>query len=171
MTARPTPEFAGKHDVDPPRVDDRVFRQGWIVRTRVDQLLASGLITRAEWQVASEYRHAWAVARELAAIEPGMIHVAGGASADDATIARLDAVTTIRIVEDLIGTTNARLLVGSVVYDLTWVAIGRFFHRDPKTVRSWTCDAIRALARLWPGLRGRADFRTPDRTRQDDTAL
>jgi len=157
MTAGPTPEFRRRHDVEAPRVDERAFRQGWIVRTRLDQLLADARITRGEYQIAIEYRQTWAIARELAAIEPGMIRVAGSSSADDATIARLDAVTKLRIVEDAIGSLAARLLLASLVHDLAWAAIARYLRKDPQTVRDWTVLAIHALARAWARATERPD--------------
>jgi hypothetical protein len=171
MTAQPTPEFRLKHDVEAPRVDGRAFRQGWIVRTRLDQLLADGRITRGEWQAATEYRLTWAIARELAGIEPGMIRVAGTASADAATIARLDAVTKLRIVEDAIGSFAARCLLACLVHDLPWAAIARHLRKHPETVRDRTVVAIRALARVWDGLQGVRTSGTHKSPRQDAAAL
>ena len=171
MTAGPTPEFRRRHDVEAPRVDERAFRQGWIVRTRLDQLLADARITRGEYQIAIEYRQTWAIARELAAIEPGMIRVAGGSSADDATIARLDAVTKLRIVEDAIGSLAARLLLACLVHDLAWAAIARYLRRNPETVRDWTVSAIHALARAWTGATGRPDACPSANARQDAAPL
>jgi hypothetical protein len=148
-TARPTPEFTAHHDVEEPRVDERVFRQGWRVRTRLDQLLADRRITRDEWQAATEYRATWAKARELVAIEPGMLRVAGAASPDAGMIARLDAVTKLRIVEAAIGIEAARLLLASVVHDIAWAAMARFWACDPHTVRDATVRAIKALSPAW----------------------
>lgn len=162
MTAQPTPEFRRRHDVEPPRVDHRAFRQGWRVRTRLDQLLADGRITRAEWQAAAEYRETWAVARALAGIEPGMFRIAGGGSADAATIARLAAVTRLRVVEDRLGSLAARLLLACLVHDLAWAALARHCQRNPETVRDWTVLAIKGLARAWEGsTRRRADRSLP----------
>ena len=171
MTARPTPEFRQRHDVEPPRVDDRTFRQGWRVRTRLDQLLADARITRAEWQAATEYRSAWAIARELAAIEPGMLRIAGSSSADAAMIARIDAVTQLRHVEDRIGSDASRFLLACLVHDLAWAEIARYVRKDPQTVRDWTVRAIRALARVWLGPQARQDVPPQDRRRQDAEAL
>jgi hypothetical protein len=165
-TTQPTPEFRRHHDVEDPRVDERAFRQGWIVRTRLDQLLADGRITRAEWQAASEYRATWAIARELVGIEPGMIRVAGSSSIDAAMIARVDAVTKLRLVEAAIGSLAARLLLACLVHDLRWAAIARFVRKDPQTVRDWTVLAIRALASAWGTLHGRQDVDPPLRRRQ-----
>jgi hypothetical protein len=171
MTARPTPEFLRQHDVEAPRVDERSFRQGWIVRTRLDQLLVDDRITRAEWQAASEYRATWAIARELVGVEPGMIRVEGSSSADDATIARLDAVTKLRIVEAAIGSLAARLLLACLVHDLAWARTARFLGNHPETVRDWTVLAIRALASAWGTLHGWQDVRPSSRRRQDVAAL
>lgn len=163
---KPTLEFRRQHDVEEPRVDERAFRQGWRVRTRLDQLLADGRISRGEWHSASEYRQTWAIARELVGIEPGMIRIGGGGSFDDATIARLDAVTKLRVVEELIGSLRARLLLACLVHDLTWAAIARFCHRNPETVRDWTVDAIRALAPAWERLQGGRRGRTTKSRRE-----
>jgi hypothetical protein len=171
MTARPTPEFTAHHDVEEPRVDERAFRQGWIVRTRLDQLLADDRITRAEWQAASEYRATWAIARELVGVEPGMIRVAGSSSADAAMIARVDAVTKLRIIEAAIGGLYARLLLACLVHDLAWARTARFIGKHPETVRDRTVLAIRALASAWGTLHGRQDVCPPSRRRQDVVAL
>jgi hypothetical protein len=165
MTARPTPQFRDHHDVEEPRVDDRAFRQGWRVRTRLDQLLADARIKPDEWQTASEYRQTWAIARELAGPEPGMIRITGAASADAATIARLDAATTLRLVEEAIGPFAARLLLASVVHDLAWAVLARHLGKHPETVRDWTVLAIRALAPAWASVRGLADARPPHDSR------
>jgi hypothetical protein len=157
---RPTPEFRAHHDVEDPRVDGRTFRQAWLVRTRLDQLRADGRITPAEWHAAADYRATWATARELVGIEPGMVRIAGSSTPDEAMIARLDAVTKLRTVEDAIGTTAARLLVASVVHDLAWATIARHCRKDPHTVRDWTVLAIRALARAWEGATRRPAVRT-----------
>lgn len=171
LTARPTPEFRRHHDVEDPRVDERAFRQGWIVRTRLDQLLVADRITRAEWQAASEYRATWAIARELVSIEPGMLRVAGASSADAAMIARVDAVTKLRLVEAAIGSLEARLLLACLVHDLAWATTARFVRKHPETVRDWTVLAIRALASAWGTLHGWQDVRTDHRRRQDVAAL
>ena len=45
--------------IDAPRIDALAFRQGWRVVTRLDGLLAAGLIAPGVWQAAAEYRAAW----------------------------------------------------------------------------------------------------------------
>ncbi|HYM25288.1 MAG TPA: hypothetical protein VEU08_18855, partial [Vicinamibacterales bacterium] len=60
-----TPSLAYRqhHDVEAPRVDTRAFRQGWRVVTRLDGLLAAGLIAPGVWQAGAEYRAAWEALR------------------------------------------------------------------------------------------------------------
>ena len=151
VSNQPTPEFREHHDVEPPRVDDVEFRQGWRVNSRLDQLRAAGRITRDEWQAAIEYRTTWGIAREIGSREPGMIRIASSGSEDAGVIARLDAAVKLRIVEDAIGKLATALLVAAVVLDRPWADTARRCQRDPHTVRDWTVFAIRALARAWAG--------------------
>jgi hypothetical protein len=58
-TSRPTSQFTRHHDVAPPQVDGRAFRQGWRVTTRLDGLLETGRIDREAWNCACEWRR-WA---------------------------------------------------------------------------------------------------------------
>ena len=151
LTSAPTREFRRQHDVEAPRVDERAFRQGWRVRTRLDQLLADDRISRSEWQAAVEYRAAWGSARELTAVVgPGTLRVQGNAvDGDAATICRLEAAMKLRVVEAAIGTFAASLARCCVVHDMTWAATARHCQRNPETIRDWTVFAIRALARAW----------------------
>lgn len=150
---RPTAELAQHHDLEAPRVGQDAFRQAWLVRTRLDQLLAAKRITPDEWQAAIEYRHTWAVAMELSGADPAMVRVTSAGTFDAATVARLDATTKLRVIEAVIGTLATKLLIASVIKDLTWAAIGRACRRSPHTVQDWTVLAIRALAPAWAGYR------------------
>ena len=152
---QPSPEFRRHHDVDPPQVDATAFRQGWQVRTRLDALLAADRITAEEWQAADAYRRTWAVARELATVEPGTLRIAGGSSPDNRVVSLLDAVTRLRVVEALVGGLRARLLLACLVHDLPWAETARYLRRDPETVRDWTVAAIHALSRAWETATGR----------------
>jgi hypothetical protein len=44
----PTPIYRQHHDVAAPQVDDRAFRQGWRVSTRLDGLYETGRIDREQ---------------------------------------------------------------------------------------------------------------------------
>lgn len=170
MSARPTREFRQHHDVEDPRVDERAFRQGFIVRTRLDQLLSDRRINRGEYQAAVEYRATWAIARELVGTEPGMLRIPGSSSADSAMIARVDAATKLRAVEEHLGSMVARLLAACLVHDMTWAATARLLQRDPQTARDWTVLAIRVLAPVWDALRGLEAPRGHTRPRKRSTA-
>jgi len=155
---KPSTEFTKHHDVEAPRVDAAEFRQGWRVRTRLDQLRADGRITRGEWQAATEYRSAFEIARYASppAAGSGVDHAG---SSDAGLLAKLAAVRRLREVEATIGKLATALVVACVVTDLSWAAIARHCLRNPETVRDWTCLAIRAMAVAWatPGPRRAAD--------------
>lgn len=166
MTNAPTPELRGHvEDVEDPRVDERAFRQGWRIRTRLDQLLVDQRISPGEWQAATEFRSAWLSSRELTARESG-IRIAGGTSGDAATLARLAAARKVRIVELAIGKLATALVIASVVEDLSWAAIGRQCQHNAETVRDWTVIAIRGLARAWGYATGRQDDEVTVRRRK-----
>lgn len=172
-TGRPTPEFRRQHDVEAPRVDERAFRQGWIVRTRLDQLLADKRITRGEYQAACDYRTAWGTSRELRRVNVplGMIRFAASSTPDEGLVRKFDAEAKLVAVEAAIGALATGLVVACVIEDLSWAATARFCHRNPETVRDWTVVALRALARAW-GSRQDAPGRKPSKdSRQRVTAL
>ena len=163
---KPTVEFLAHHDVDPPRVDPTAFRQGWRVRTRLDQLLGDKRIGPDEWRAATEFRAAWSIARERSSRGP-RLGIASAEDADTSVVARINAETSIRAVETAIGAVSFGLVVACVVEDLAWPAIGKHLGRHPETVRDWTVTAIRVLAAAW-GRPGRAlgvppTRRTPER--------
>jgi hypothetical protein len=54
----PTVSYTRHHDVDPPRVDARTFRQGWRIRSRLDALHIAGSISAGEWQTGHDFRAA-----------------------------------------------------------------------------------------------------------------
>lgn len=163
---KPTDEFLRQHDAEAPQVDARAFRQGWRVRTRLDQLLRDGLIWARHYQAATEFRAVYAIARELSSQEPGMIRIASSV-AGEGVDARLDAMTRVRIVEDVLGRFATGLLVACVVEDFPWSRTAQHLHCDPKSVRSWTALAIRALAAAWaPASRPE---RVPTATRDPQT--
>jgi hypothetical protein len=150
--AKPSPFYLAHHDVEDPRVDERAFRQGWRVRTRLDQLLADARITRCEWQAASEYRDAWVRALAIGRVgELRFIAAAGRGNPHDRLLNLVGAIDRLRIVDAAIGDLATSLVVACVVEDLSWAAIARQCHRNPETVRDWTVVAIRALTRAWEG--------------------
>ena len=167
LTARPTPEFRRHHDVEDPRVDERSARRAWIVRTRLDQLLADGMISRGQWQAAVEYRDAWArVYAQGGGSEPGGMRVSGAANdGHQRMLDRLDTLTRLRITEQRLGGLATWLVYRCVVEDMTWREMGkRAGNRDHKTMRRWTADALRLLAPAWAKRRPRTNVaRIPQR--------
>jgi len=151
---KPTPELLAHVDVEPPRVDSRSFRQGWRIRTRLDQLLSSGRLTAAQWQAAAEYRSAWE--RVMAQMHrlPNTMRPSGtrginAIGSTNALTAVLGTVTKIRETEARIGQTAALLCFWCAVEDHSWASTGRSLNRSPHTVLDWTVTALQGLELAW----------------------
>jgi hypothetical protein len=147
---KPTAELRRHVDVEPPQVDATAFRPGWLVSTRIDQLLAAKRINRAQWQAAIEFRVTWGISREPKSSGLQLVR-SQGASRDDAMLARLRAETIVRNVTATIGPLATALVVACVIEDLAWAAIARKLGRNPETVRDWTVLSLRALCGAWEG--------------------
>ncbi len=148
----PTPFYLQHHRVEAPSVDERHFRPGWRVLTRLDGLLADGAITVAEWHAAADFRDMAELALGGAASQ-SVLTSARAARYDDSPttdrlIARLDARSWLDEVVRAIGTVPCALIKAFVVDDMSWAAIGRRFDVDPKTARAWVIASIKALATL-----------------------
>lgn len=136
-------------EIEPPRVDDRAFRQGWRVRTRLDTLLASGRIDAAVWQCAVEYRDAW---ERILASQGGGVgsRVSGATDPHRRFLATIATTSRLRAIETMLGRRMATLCYASVVEDRSWASIGAIWRINPETARDWTVGAVRALAWAWP---------------------
>ena len=147
--------------IDPPRIDDRAFRQGWRVRTRLDALLAADRITSGQWQAAVEYRDAFSRVLADGGGSPGGYRVSGG-SGHDRLLGLLDTISRLRAVDGRIGAHLARLCHLCVVEDRSWAAIAAILDRcNPETARDRTVVALRSLAVAWAGTRrGASDAST-----------
>jgi hypothetical protein len=139
--------FARQHhqDLEPPRVDAAVFRQGWRIVTRLDGLLADGAIDLPAWSAAVAFRTAWERATAVPQRGPPLMTMRGSGTPGGASLARLEAVGRLRRVADALGPFHCRLLQGCVVLDLSWSEMARQHHVDRSTIRRWT---VRALDRL-----------------------
>jgi hypothetical protein len=154
--------------IEAPRVDDRAFRQGWRVTTRLDALLASGRIGVGVWQCAVEYRDAWE--RVLASGGGGGgSRVSGAADPHRRPLSVLTTTARINLAERLLGRERAALCFLCAVEDLSWAAIARSRRVHPETIRDRAVDALQALALVWP--EAVAAFRTHDRTPPDLRAV
>jgi hypothetical protein len=151
---KPTPELRRHVDLEDPKVDATTFRQGWRIRTRLDQLVADRRISPGEYQAATEYRAAWTTARGLAKAGPALTRVAGNKDPDAGMVLRLTAATRVRVTDKAIGDLAAALVRVCVIDDLAWAAIGRKLQRNPETARDWTVLAIHVLAAAWNGTVG-----------------
>lgn len=134
-----------RQDLEPPRVDARVFRQGWRIVTRLDGLLADFAIDATTWAAARAFRQTWEAALALPGRGPPLMVRAGTGTPGGASLARLDAVGRLRRLADALGPFHCRLLQAHVVLDLSWSEMARQHHVDRTTIRRWT---IRALERL-----------------------
>jgi hypothetical protein len=145
-TAAPTPQFRQHHQVETPRVDSTAFRQGWLVATRLDQLLETGAINREAWGAARTWRRwvettapiraqAWDVRvdRSLAANDTAMLH-------------RVAAATRLRACAEALGPLRCRLLELHVTRDASWREIAARAGVSDKTARSLLIEALEALA-------------------------
>lgn len=82
-----------------------------------------------------------------------------------------DTVTRLREVDEQIGATACILIYWCAVLDQPWADTGRTLNRDPHTVRRWTIDAIRLLARAWSSGRRRAGAATAKQSGQRPAAV
>lgn len=144
--AKPSPFYTAHHDVDPPAVDLRSFRQGWRVRTRLDRLLVEGVISRSTWQAASDFRSTWETALRMRG--SALIGIRVAVRDPDATmLARLGAAARLRDLGAALGPGRLTILVACVVDDLSWRELGRQLGVDHKTARARAVRALGALAK------------------------
>ena len=145
----PSALYRQHHDVEAPRVDARHFRQAWRVLTRLDGLLADHAITSAEWHAAADFRELWdQVARSALLRSPigrASMGIAGHRAFDGSLAGELDAHNRLREIRRRLGAFACTLLYLSVVWDLSWAALGPEYDCDPKTARAWVIAAIKAL--------------------------
>jgi hypothetical protein len=150
VSNQPGDAYRQHHDVEAPRVDDRAFRQGWRVVTRLDGLLAEGRITTGTWQAAAEYRDAWDALRQTStgSGSGGSLHVETN-GARDRHPGRLDRIARINAAEHAIGATSAGLCRACILDDVSWHALGQYLGVRNVTARDRTVDALGALATAW----------------------
>jgi hypothetical protein len=149
--------------IEPPRVDASSFRQGWLVRTRLDGLRLAGRISVEVWQAAVEYRDAWGRVGAGRSVALGGTRISGGCDVHDRQIGLVDTMADLTRVERRIGPPATLLVYHCAVNDLSWPEIGRRIGRSNHTAMTWTVLALRALALAWATRRpgGRALGRAP----------
>lgn len=141
----PSAEFRAHHDVAAPRVDADAFRQGWRVTTRLDGLLADGLITAAGYGAALRWRRDWELAFGSA---PARAYdgprAAPGPSGGP--IPRLAALGRLRAAESALGGFATGILIGLVARDMAWRRLAAGLGCEPATARRWAVVMIEGLA-------------------------
>ena len=138
--------------IDPPRVDARVFRQGWRIRTRLDALHIAGLISAGEWQTGHDFRAAYDRVRGVGERGAPDIRAGGSGRPDGAHGAMLSAIAAaarLREVDAQLGPLFSLLCVQCCVHDVAWAHLGRVVHVDPKTARSYAVMALHRLGWVW----------------------
>jgi hypothetical protein len=145
-TSRPTPQFTQHHDVAAPRVDDRSFRQGWRVATRLDSLLEAGRIDREAWDCACQWRR-WAetITPHKAQLWDTRVDIST-VPTDAGMLLRVHAASKLREAAQALGELRVRLLEACVLRDRSWREIAAVVRISDKTVRDYTVEAITALA-------------------------
>jgi|HubBroStandDraft_3_1064219.scaffolds.fasta_scaffold08362_6 hypothetical protein len=145
---QPTAEFAQHHDLEAPRIDGRSFRQAWRVQTRLNRLLVEGAITPQAWIAALIFRATWdTVFTGLWSVSRWEPAIASSRPTDDRLVNRLDALTALRRLRSNLGRRDYELIEVCIVDDISWSSLGRQLHVDPKTARTRTVTALRALGR------------------------
>jgi hypothetical protein len=133
--------------IEAPRVDARVFRQGWLVRTRLDALFADGHIDADIWQAAREYRHC--VERSSPLASGLRLERSSGESDAHARQWKLSkAARRVREVEAWLGPDCTRFCRSLVVEDCSWRKLGRETGCDRESARR---IAPFVLQSLWWG--------------------
>lgn len=149
MSTRPGRFYLQHHDVEAPRLDATAFRAGWRISSRLDRLLADGLISAGTWQAAIEYRDDWSIAAGGPSASLPFARISSRPDPHAVQLARIAAVKRLRRAEARIGGFAARLVFLCAVDDCPWAEIGRILHRNPETVRDWTASALTALVLAW----------------------
>jgi hypothetical protein len=138
--------------LDAPAIDDESFRPYWRVRTRLDQLLLDRAISVVVWRAAASFRSLGEIVLAEAWQTRWLDQRASGFDYGMALARRADALDRLRDIRRDLGDFAFDLLEAHLVDNETWTALGRRYRVHPKTVRSWTIVALKALAAvIWKG--------------------
>jgi hypothetical protein len=146
--AEPNAYFRQHVAVEAPIIDETEFRPYWRVHTRLDALLHDRAINFVEWRAGQAFRSiaetilakSWPASKWL---DSG----ARGSSGFNLSLGvRHDALGRLHKLHDKLGSFAIDLLEAHVVDDESWTSIARRYGVHPKTARTWTVIALRALA-------------------------
>jgi hypothetical protein len=144
----PTMEYRGHHDVMPPQVDESVFRQAWLVRSRVLNFYETGLIDRQQYEAVLGWRRA---AERLGRLptQKWLARIDGSRQpGNGVTEAMLAAASALRASALALGPRRVGLLLAAVIQERSWSDLGRQLGVSNKTAKTRVLEAIGALA-LW----------------------
>lgn len=144
-SSRPTAEYEKHHAIEAPAVTGRSFRTAWRLRTRLDQLLVDGLIDRADWQAASEFRDCWEKCHGVGFGPVELEFRSRVVTGTDRIGNRLDAARQLREITQGIGRRATWLVTECAVYDRTWCQMAKQIGVSDKTARIWASEAISRL--------------------------
>jgi hypothetical protein len=126
-TSRPTPERIrqGEQLVEPD-VDGRSVRRWWGIKTRLDGLLASGLITADGYDAACRLRSDVEHARGQGGSPLDKLGVGfGGGDREAGMFARIAVARRVKAARALLGRRLFAILVDCAVHDLPWPQMAR----------------------------------------------
>jgi hypothetical protein len=151
LTAGPTGEFRRHHEVEAPEISLAAFHPAWRVKTRLDRLFRDKLLSPAQWSAAVRYRetyeraHAGELGSILDSIGTGRAPQRSGQPHPTIGEGQRDAVRHLKQVRQALGPVTVNLLEACIVADMSWCALARRLHVDPKTAKHWTLSALKAL--------------------------
>jgi hypothetical protein len=140
-----------------PEISDRMFRQGWRIRDKLQELVGDRLISPGAWLAASQHRDAHALAfsggvgSHLDAVGAGRRPKGAGKNAAllEHSEAQLDAARRLRAGDRALGPTIVAILRAFVLENLRYCALANRFGTTGKTMKKWVVEIIRALAEIW----------------------
>jgi hypothetical protein len=145
---QPTAELARHHEIEAPRIDGREFRQAWRIATRLDRLRRETAISELEYFCAVAVRllteRSAGDAHDAWPLIGARQHYRGAFAGPSLTV--LDAIAALKRIRRRIGGSAFDLVVACAVDDFSWARVGRQLNIDPKTARTRTIAAIKALA-------------------------
>lgn len=147
-SSRPSLEFLRHFDVHAPVIDTTHFRTGWRIRARLEALMTRKLISPREYFAACAFRDAWDRAQGGSA-RSALASEGKGGRVDFVSLGSLDDARIIALVGERLTREQAVLVLGCVVFDVSWVELARRLHVDETTVPRMAAPAIARLATIW----------------------
>lgn len=145
----PTDFYRQHHTVEAPAIDEREFRPGWRVKTKLMLLLETGRIDRRQFEAAAAFK-GWceAVGRQRTSTWLA-VRVDGGRRPEGLiSTHQIDSARRLHDAGMALGRDRVKLLFWVIVDDLAWNRLGPRLGVSTKTATWRAVEAIDALA-LW----------------------